>query len=180
MKSLGEIELLTKDYSDSYAKLSDKVSELNDELEASKRKHMRYIKDFADQALEKKSKLVTAIEESTDLFQQPKTITIHGMKVGLQKGKGKIIIPDEEKTILFIRKHLSEQAEILIKTFEKLVKPALENLPASDLKKIGLNVTDSTDKVIIKCTTSDVDKIVSAFLKEGDKEDLELLDKEAV
>jgi hypothetical protein len=175
MATLGEIELLTKDYSESYSKLSDKVRDLNDEIDSAKRKHMRYIKSFAEDALERKSKLSNAIEDSKDLFDKPKSIVIHGMKVGLQKGKGKITVPDEEKTILLIKKNLPDQAEILVKTEEKLVKSALENLSAGDLKKVGLNIVESTDSVIIKPTGSDIDKIVTALLKEDPKEEMELV-----
>ncbi|MBV6478691.1 MAG: hypothetical protein HGGPFJEG_01448 [Ignavibacteria bacterium] len=175
MATLGEIDLLTKDYSDSYNKLSNKVQDLELELETVKRKHMRYIKDFANEALEKKSKLTAAIDESKNLFEKPKSIVLHGMKVGLQKGKGKITIPDEEKTILLIKKNLAEQADLLIKTEEKIVKPALENLSAGDLKKVGLNLIESTDYVIIKPTGSDVDKIVNALLKEDTKDEFELV-----
>lgn len=179
MGSLGNIEVLTKNYSDSYSKLSDKVKELNDEIDSVKRKHMRYIKSFAEDALEKKSLLSNAIDESKDLFEKPKSIILHGMKVGLQKGKGKITIPDEEKTILLIRKNLSDQADVLIKTEEKLVKPALNNLTAGDLKKVGLNLIESTDEVLIKPTGSDIDKIVNALLKEDPKEEMQLINSVA-
>jgi hypothetical protein len=179
MGSLGNIEVLTKNYSDSYSKLSDKVKELNDEIDSVKRKHMRYIKSFAEDALEKKSLLSNAIDESKDLFEKPKSIILHGMKVGLQKGKGKITIPDEEKTILLIRKNLSDQADILIKTEEKLVKPALNNLTAGELKRVGLNLVESTDEVLIKPTGSDIDKIVNALLKEDPKEEMELVNSVA-
>lgn len=175
MATLGEIEVLTKDYSESYSKLSDKVRDLNDEIDAAKRKYMRYIKSYAEDALEKKSKLSNAIDESKDLFDKPKSIVIHGMKIGFQKGKGKIVIPDEEKTILLIKKNLPDQAEILIKSEEKLVKPALNNLTAVDLKKVGLNLVESTDEVLIKPTGSDIDKIVNALLKEDPKEEMELV-----
>lgn len=175
MATLGDIEVLTKDYSESYSKLSDKVRDLNDEIDAAKRKHMRYIKSYAEDALEKKSKLSNAIDESKDLFDKPKSIVIHGMKIGLQKGKGKITVPDEEKTILLIKKNLPDQADILIKSEEKLVKPALNNLTAGDLKKVGLNLVESTDEVLIKPTGSDIDKIVNALLKEDPKEEMELV-----
>lgn len=175
MATLGEIEILTKDYSESYSKLSDKVRDLNDAIDAAKRKHMHYIKSFAEDALEKKSKLSNAIDESKDLFEKPKSIVIYGMKVGLQKGKGKITVPDEEKTILLIKKNLPDQADILIKSEEKLLKPALNNLTAGDLKKVGLNLVESTDEVLIKPTGSDIDKIVTALLKEDPKEEMELV-----
>lgn len=175
MKTLGEIELLTKEYSDSYNKLSEKVKVLEDELESVKRRHLRYIKQFADEAIEKKSNLSAALEDSPELFVKPKSIIMHGIKIGFQKGKGKITIPDEEKTILLIKKNLPDQAEILIKQEEKLVKPALNNLTASDLKKVGLNLIESTDEVLIKSVDSDIDKIVTALLKEDVKEDLELV-----
>lgn len=176
MPTLGEIEVLTKDYSDSYGKLSDKVRELESELESVKRKHMRFIKQFADEALEKKSKLSAVVESSPELFIKPKSIIMHGMKVGFQKGKGKITVPDEEKTILLIRKHLSDQAEALIKTEEKLIRPALNNLSAADIKKVGLNLVESTDEVLIKSVDSDIHKIVNALLKESTSEEIELLD----
>lgn len=175
MATLAEIEILTKDYSESYSKLSDKVRDLNDAIDAAKRKHMHYIKSFAEDALEKKSKLSNAIDESKDLFEKPKSIVIYGMKVGLQKGKGKITVPDEEKTILLIKKNLPDQADILIKSEEKLLKPALNNLTAGDLKKVGLNLVESTDEVLIKPTGSDIDKIVTALLKEDPKEEMELV-----
>lgn len=175
MPTLGDIELLTKNYSDSYSKLSDKVKELEDELEAVKRKHLRYVKQFADECIEKKSKLSAAVESSPELFKKPKSIVIHGMKVGFQKGKGRITIPDEEKTILLIRKNLPDKAEVLIKTEEKLIRAALNNLTAADIKKVGLNLIESTNEVLIKSVTSDVDKIVSALLSEDPKEDLELV-----
>ena len=180
MSTVAKIEQLTKKYSDSYTKLSDKVRELNDELDAVKRKHMRYIKDFANEALENKSHLSDAIQEGKDLFEKPKSIIFHGMKVELQKGKGKITMPDEEKTILLIRKNLPDQSDVLIKTKEVVIKPALENLQANDLKKIGVNLTESTDQVLIKPTENDVDKIVNALLKDDSEEDMTLLDKAAV
>lgn len=175
MSTLGEIELLTKDYSESYDKLTDKVRELNNDLEAVKRKHMRYIKDFAQECLEKKSRLSNAIDESKALFAQPKSIVIHGFKIGLQKGKGRITIPDEEKTISLIKKNLADQVELLIKTEEKIIRASLNNLTAADLKKVGLNLIESTDEVLIKPTGSDVDKIVTALLKEEPKDELELV-----
>lgn len=175
MKTLAEIEQLTKEYSDSYSKLSDKVKILEDELESVKRKHLRYIKQYADDAIEKKSLLSAALEDSPELFLKPKSIIMHGFKVGFQKGKGKITIPDEEKTILLIKKNLPDQADILIKQEEKLVKPALNNLTASDLKKVGLNLVEPTDEVLIKSVGSDIDKIVTALLKDDVKDDLELV-----
>ena len=174
-RTLGEIELLTKAYSDGYTKLSDKVRELNDEIDAVKRKHMRYIKGYAEDAVELKSKLSAAIEDSKELFDKPKSIVIHGMKVGIQKGKGRITVPDEEKTILLIRKHLPDQEDALIKVEEKLIRAALNNLTAGDIKKVGLNLIESTDEVLIKPTGSDIDKIVTALLKEDPKDEMELV-----
>lgn len=175
MPTLGEIEKLIKEYSDSYSKLFDKVRNMQDEIEQVKRKHLRFVKQFADEALERKSRLAAAVEQSPEIFVKPKTFVIHGMRVGFQKGKGKITIPDEEKTILLIRKHLPEQAEVLVKTEEHLIKDALNNLNAADLKKVGLNLVESTDKVLIKPVDSDIDKIVTALIKEDLKDDMELV-----
>ncbi len=172
MPSLAEIEKLTREYADARAALSEKVMVINDEMQTIARRNLAGVKTAVNKVKEKESVLSAAIEASPGLFEKPRTVIFHGIKIGLQKGKGKISIADEEKTIALIRKHFPDAADAYIKSEESLVKKAIENLSVAELKKIGCTVEESGDQVVIKATDSQVDKIVAKLLAEETSEEL--------
>lgn len=174
--NLGEIEQLTKEFSEARQQLADRVRALEDEIQTIKRRRLTGIKNTVNTVMEKQSQLKAAIEESSALFIKPRTMVLYGIKIGFQKAKGKISWSDEDQVIKLIKKHLPEQADVLIKTMEKPVKEALINLPAADLKKIGCTVSETGDQVVIKSTDSEIDKFVDTLLKE---EGLDTSDKAA-
>ncbi|MBF0569109.1 MAG: hypothetical protein HQK95_09645 [Nitrospirae bacterium] len=165
--TLGEIEKLTKDYSEAWKVLKEKMEDLELEKEAAVRRHIYGIKKALDKAIDKRGTLGTAILSAPELFEKPRTITMYGIKVGLQKSKGNLEIDDMDKTIRLIRKHLPDQAEVLINVKETASKDALLNLSAAELKKIGAKITDTTDKVVLKSTDTDTEKLVDALMKEN-------------
>ncbi len=173
--TLPDIERKTKDYADARTVLSDRVQRLNDEIEAAKRRLLPGIKKAVEIAAEKKADLTWALMDSANLFVKPRTIVVCGIKVGLEKGKGKIEIPkeDEEKVVRLIEKYFPEQADVLIQTKKKPAKKALSGLTVAELKKLGITVEETGDQVVIKGTDSDVDKLVKALLKEGETEEVE-------
>jgi hypothetical protein len=175
MTTIQEIEQLTKEYADSRTVLGDRVQRLNDEIEAIKRRLLPGIKKAVAGAAERKALLKASIEEGASLFVRPRTIVAHGIKVGLEKGKGKIEIPKEdyERVCKLIEKHFPDQAEVLVKTTKTPLKKALGNLSVVELKKLGITVEETGDQVVIKGTDSDVDKLVKALLKEHENEELE-------
>jgi hypothetical protein len=170
-----DIEVKTKEYADARGVLADRVQRLNDEIEAAKRRLLPGIKKAVEVAAEKKAGLNSAIQAAPELFIKPRTIVICGIKVGLEKGKGKIEIPkeDEEKVVRLIEKYFPDQADVLIQTKKKPAKKALSGLTVAELKKLGITVEETGDQVVIKGTDSDVDKLVKALLKEGEQEALE-------
>ncbi len=168
--TLNEIESLTKKYSDARGELSEAVSTLNDLIEAAKRQALPKIKRLVARAAEHHAQLQAAIESSADEFKKPRTHIFHGVKVGFQKGKGTLEIPDAEDTLARVKKMFGHEFEAYVATKETLKKDALAGLPAADLKKLGCIVTDTGDVVVIKPTDSAVDKIVSALLKDAVEE----------
>lgn len=168
--TLQEIEKLTKDYADAREALAQRVQGLEDEINTLKRKALPFIRKSVEATAQRKAKLAVAIDESPELFMDPRTVTFHGIKVGLQKGKGKIEWVDDEQVVKLIRKHFPEQADLLIKTTDKPVKKALTQLTVAELKKLGIEVEETGDQVVIKSTDSEIDKLVNALLK--DSEDL--------
>ncbi|MBE0598321.1 MAG: hypothetical protein IH614_13720 [Desulfuromonadales bacterium] len=169
MATLAQIDGLTRDFSDKRKALSSRVRALEDAIAALRLQHMPAIRTAADDVAEAQALLHAAIDESKGLFSRPKTMTLHGTKIGLQKAKGKVKFSNANNVIKLIKKHLSEKQELLIKTTEKLLKSGIEKLTVGELKQIGCEVAETGDEIVIKPTDSDIDKLVDALLKEGAK-----------
>jgi len=175
MATLGDIERLTKAFADGRGQLADRVRTLEHEITAIKRRRLQGIKNTVNAVLELQSSLKAALEDSRDLFVKPRTMIFHGVKIGFQKGKGKISWADDAQVVKLIRKHLPDQADVLVKTTEKPVKDALQQLSAADLKRIGVLVEETGDQVVIKSTDSEIDKFVDTLLKEDEPEKEEVV-----
>jgi len=172
MPTLGEIEKLTKDYADARDSLSTTVRTLEEKMEALKRQYLPGIKRQVGIAAARKLDLANAIEDSKGLFVKPRTVIFHGVKIGLQKGSGKIEYDksDIDRIVRLIEKHFPDQADLLIQTKKTPIKKALGNLTVADLKKLGVFVEDTGDAVVIKPTDSQIEKLVDRLLKEKDEE----------
>ena len=88
-----------------------------------------------------------------------------GIKVGYAKGKGALSFDDADSVVARIKKHLPEQADVLIRTKEAPVKEALAQLSAAELKKIGVTLSEAGDQTVVRPVDSEVDKMVDALLK---------------
>lgn len=151
-------------FSKARRQLAERVAECKAEQDALVRRHLRGIRAAASQAAQAEAQLRAHIEAHAELFVKPRTITLHGIKLGYQKGKGRITIADEGKTCDLIRKHLPDEADALIVVTEAPLKTALVNLDVATLRKLGCTVTGTDDQVVIKDTASEVDKLVAQLL----------------
>lgn len=115
--------------------------------------------------------LRNAVEANPGLFAKPRTRTVHGIKYGWQTGKPKISIPDEPKSIRLIRERLPEdQAALLIRTTESIVKPAVLDLTAQDLRRIAIQQEPGEETVIVKAMADSVDRLVQTLLADNAKQ----------
>lgn len=169
--ALDAVELQTKKYADARALLNERVMSLNDKLEQLKRTYLRGIKTALSEAKEQRGILEACVEENREAFTRPRTHVFHGIKVGFQKGKGKVSFADKDRTLKLIRKNLPELAEALIKTSETPNKAAMVGLSGHDLKQIGACLSGAGDHVAITPTDSDVDKLVEAMLADDEDTD---------
>ncbi|MEW5893352.1 MAG: host-nuclease inhibitor Gam family protein [Pseudomonadota bacterium] len=170
MTSLVDIETRAKKYAEAREHLAGIVAALNDGIEALKRDHMKRLKKAVADAAERHDALKALIEDAPELFVKPRTVVFHGIKLGYQKGKGKIEWDDADQVVRLIKKHFPEQADVLVATTERPAKDALAQLTAAELKKLGISVTDGGDAVFIKPADSAVDKMVDALLKDATEE----------
>ncbi|MBI5770798.1 MAG: host-nuclease inhibitor Gam family protein [Verrucomicrobia bacterium] len=171
--ALNEIETLAKQYADERSTVATRVQTYEDQVRATQRRFVPGIKTAAAQAAAAQARLVAAIEKHPELFAKPRTLTLHGIKLGFQKGKGKIEWDDDEKVLAAIaRNYPAPVAETLIITTRTPAKDALAQLPAADLRKLGVTITDAGDFVVVKATDSEVDKLVAKILREGAVEEV--------
>lgn len=171
---LSTIERKTKSFSTEHARLSKIVLTLKRKQDALNAKFLPAIKAAVKRTAEKKTDLINAIDADHSLFTKPRTVVFSGIKVGLGKCKGKVSFADGDKVVALIKKHFPDKQDLLINTVETPLKDGLSKLTGDDLKKLGVTITADSDGIVIKHTDSDVEKLVSALLKdivaEGDKE----------
>lgn len=169
--NIMKIEELTTVYSGAREDLSTLVRELELALSAIRQSRIASIKSAVKRAIDARDDLHAAIEEAPEIFTKPRTRIFSGIKVGINKQRGKVVIDNEEKTIELIRKLLPEdQAELLIRIKEEVHKPSVYDLEARDLKRLGIKITADTDETLIKPVDGEVDKLVDALLKEAEEQ----------
>jgi phage host-nuclease inhibitor protein Gam len=165
-----ELEPAAKRFADANTELTELVGELNGKIENLKRAYLPGIKKTVSKAAERHSELKALIEANPSLFDKPRTVVLHGIKLGLQKGKGGIEFDDVEATISRIQTMFGVEAEPYLDWKPTVNKKALADLPVVALKKLGCTVRDTGDEVVIKPVDGDVDKIVRALLKDATEE----------
>src|SRR5574337_421285 len=163
--TLDEITDNARLLADARTHLGELMHALSAGLEALKADRMPDIRHAIVAASAAWQALELSIQINPQLFVRPRTVSAHGITFGLEKGKGTITVADPDRTCALIRKHLPEQADVLIAARDMPVKKALAQLSAADLKRIGATVTDVGDRVVIRPAPSDVDKLVKALVR---------------
>ena len=162
------LEFITKQagiYAQARSALSEKVTAIKEAKAQLQRENYPEVKRLLTRASDAEARLFALIEANPDCFVKPKTLTISGVKLGYQKGKGSVNFEDADAVVARIKKHLPDQVDVLIQSKEVPVKSALAQLTAVELKKLGVSVTDAEDQIVIKTADSEIDKTVEALLK---------------
>jgi hypothetical protein len=162
---LEDINKRVKDYSEGRAKLAEFVSTLTDAIEALKKDNLPRIRRQLNRVAELEADVRGLLLNSPEHFQKPKTLVMHGIKVGYGKGKGTVSFDDADQVIALIKKKLPDMADVLIKTTEKPLKTPLSQLTVAQLKSIGCSVEETGDVVIVHAVGGEVEKLVTALLK---------------
>lgn len=166
MTRLEQMEQLTLEYAKARSTLVERVEHLETAMARLKRRRLNGIRRAACRERGARERLAAAILEHSDLFTRPKTVTIHGVRIGLRKGREQVVFRDSGQVLRLIRRHLAEQAETLIRTTESPVKSALARLPEKDLRKIGVGLVCASEEVVIRSVDPDVEKLVALWLQE--------------
>lgn len=171
MATMKEIEPLAEKFNAVREALAGVLMAHEEEKRELAKKYLARIKKLVGDARTAREALANAITESPDLFEKPRTRTLQGVKFGFQKGKGTIEWDAEDAVIKRIRAQLpKDQAELLIRIRESVHKPAVYDLAASDLKRLGIRVVGDGDEVVIKDAAGELDKLVEALMKDDAEE----------
>lgn len=168
--TLPTIEVACRNLREARNEVADIVTRLNARIASLQADATRDIKRAVAKTADRHGHLVNLVDGARHLFVQPKTQTFHGIVCGLAKGKGKIDFEDEGQVVTAIRKKLPKMAAALIKTTETVVKTALKNLTVEELKAIGCTVEATGDYIVVRYTDKEVDKLVTALLKDAIEE----------
>jgi hypothetical protein len=166
--SIGTLEKKCRDYASRRAQLAERNTAFRDALQALYREHMPKLKAAAANCAGIESEIRADIEAAPELFQKPRTLVLHGVKVGYNKGKGALSWDCEDADLIKrIRKMCAaELQELLINTKETPSKKALEGLPAGELKRLGITVSDSGDKVVVQIPETNVEKFCTKLMED--------------
>ena len=168
MSDMQSIEALAAAFSKAHDELNASVEDLETQLRVLKRSRRARLKRLVEVYSNTRADLKVGIEAAPKLFDKPRTRVMHGIKVGLQKGKGRLEWDDDERVIAKIRQHFTDEIGVLVTTVEKPNKDTLQKLAVEDLKKLGVTVVGANDQVVIKPVAGDIDKLVDALLKDDD------------
>lgn len=162
------IEECTERHAANYNALANVMAEAEGKIAAIKAEYAPALRDLVDRYKLTHDALNAHILANPKLFEKPRTRVLHGFKVGFRKLEGKIVFRDEEKSVALAAEHLSDkQWCLVVRVSESINKDAAAQLPAATLKKIGGEITDPVDQVVIQSATGDVTKLVEALIKEA-------------
>lgn len=167
---LDEIEARARRFANRRAALCDLVTTINQQLADVYRVNTPALKNAVAWVAQEQAALEALISARPELFEKPRTLIFHGVKVGYRKGKGNIDWEDDAQVVKMIKKHFPKMTDALIHIEETPIKAALSAMEASDLKRLGITVEDTGDYVVVKAVDSAVDKTVKALLKNATDE----------
>ena len=162
--NLATIEKSCQAYESDAAELETSIRALELELEQVKSRHLGKIKRQAAAVATSEAALRNQIEASPGLFIKPRTLTIHGIKVGYTTSKGSVVFADEESVIKRIRQFLAGEEDTYIRTKESVDKDAVRTLDAADLKRIGCTIEGQGDTVVVTRTSGEVEKLINKLV----------------
>lgn len=167
--TLKDLDILAEDHRNSRDALSDAMTKMTKEVEVIKAKHLPNIRALVIAGQDSASSLKAAIEDAPELFEKPRTRSLHGIKIGFSTSAGKVEFEDGDTVVKLIKKNLPDQASVLIKSKEAPVKAALKGLNQEQLEQIGAKIAGAGELVVLTPTDSELDKLVDALLTDEEE-----------
>lgn len=168
-----DIELACQRYRQLRDNLRSQAGAVNDAIEEIKRNYLPLLRGTLSAVAAAETEVLDAVRASPpSLWARSRTRIMHGIKVGWSKSRGKVTFDDEAKVIERMRKLLpSDQAALLIRVRESVHKPAVYDLTASDLRRLGISISDDCDVAVVKDIESELDRALEKLLADINESD---------
>jgi hypothetical protein len=166
--TLGTIETKCQCYDTAADALDAMILNLESDLEAVRRKHLKGLKAQAAIVANREADLHAAIESAPGLFVKPRTFILHGVKVGLTTSNGKLVWDiDDEELVASLKRRFKDDERWKDYVIEKLSpsEDALRTLDADTQAKLGLRIEGAGDTVVLKRTAGDVEKMMEKLIE---------------
>lgn len=163
--TLAPISEHARAFAEARANLGAVIAIVNDEIEQVKRRHAAEIKAALRLYNQLQEDLIGSVKSApARVFEKPRTRQLHGIKVGLTKQPGKLLLQfDDARTIELIEKNFPDQIDVLVRVKRTPNVEALSELTANDLKRIGGHISAANDAVVCKAVDTDLDKLIKAL-----------------
>jgi hypothetical protein len=163
--TISQIETFAARHDAECAKLERMIGDLEADLEAAKLKHLRGLKRQASVVAARQAELHSAVEQSPALFVKPRTLTLHGTKLGFTSSEGRVEWNNDEQVVQLVEKHFPKRFDELVKTGFTPKKEALRDLAADELAKLGCRIEGAGDTVLVKRVAGDVEKLINKLIE---------------
>src|SRR3990172_3109329 len=114
MATMQEIEKLAEKLGLVRDTLTAEWLEEKEELTEIERKHIARMRKLSADFSTAYDRLIEAVAGAPGLFAKPKSVILHGIKLGYRKGSGKMEWDDDDTVIERIRKHAPDLVDVLI------------------------------------------------------------------
>lgn len=167
---IQQLERRVQDYADTLAEYNTLTAQVRDEIKQVTARHLAAIRRLFNGLQDQQADICAEIKAHPEWFQRPKTRVIHGIKLGLRKRKGRLVIRAAARTVQRIKELYEDDIGVLIKTTETPLKSGLEKLSARELKRLGVEVTDDSDDVVFVSTIDEIDNLIDFLIAEAGHE----------
>lgn len=164
-RKITDIEPLCAGYDAECVKLEEMIAALEADLEAVKLKHLAALKRQARVVASREAELHSTVESSPDLFKRPRTLVIHGTKVGFANTIGSVVFEDGDRVVELVRKHFKDRFDELVKTEYTPRKDSLRTLSPVELAGLGCDVEGAGEVVVVKRVAGDVEKLINKLIE---------------
>lgn len=167
---MQQLERRVQDYADTLAEYNALTAQVRDEVKQVTARHLAAIRHLFNGLKDRQADICAEIKAHPDWFQKPRTRVIHGIKLGLRKRKGRLVIRDAARTVQRIKALYEDDIGVLIKETETPLKSGLEKLSAKELKRLGVEVTDDSDDVVFVAAADEFDDLIDFLMAEAGHE----------
>lgn len=163
--TLAQIEEQTRRYAAAQDVLAGVLGTLREQIRTLERRHRPRLKNAVDLASRARAELAATVEAAPELFTQPRTHVFHGVKVGLQRGRGGLVCDDPDAVVARIHAEFGDAAPAFLRVKEAPDLKMLTQLTPEELARLGCRWEDARDTVVIRPTDTDLEKSARALLE---------------